>query len=67
MDKQNECNKNRALFIAKSFIPKDSISLYYTEICNGCKYKRIECLEFCYCQDGDNYKAKEIKNEDNRN
>lgn len=46
-------NNNRALSIAKSFIPNESEKLYYREICNGCKYdKEVECQECCYCQDG---------------
>jgi hypothetical protein len=50
-------NKNRALCIAKKFISKDSMDLYYKEICNGCTYnnENIEALCCCYCQDGNYY------------
>lgn len=56
IQQQINMNKDRALFIAKSFIPEDSKALYYKEICNGCQHDdKEEFLECCYCQDGNCY------------
>lgn len=61
MKKISSANKNRALHIAKSFIPKGNIKDYYKEICNGCTYKNVsECLECCYCQDGSYYEEDKL-------
>lgn len=58
--KNYDLNKNRALFIAEKFIPKESYPLYEAEICNGCKYNNNgeENLECCYCQSGSYYEDK---------
>lgn len=55
--KQYDINKQRAISIATNFIPKESIKLYYAEICKGCKCDndREEYLVCCYCQNGSLY------------
>ena len=59
--KQYDLNKQRALCIATKFIPKDSMKLYYSELCNGCKCNndKQEYLECCYCQDGSYYEEEQ--------
>jgi len=55
--KQYDMNRIRALSIATKFIPKDSVKLYYAELCNGCKCNndKQEYLECCCCQNGSYY------------
>jgi hypothetical protein len=59
--KWHSCN-NRILSIAKSFIPKESIDLYYKVVCNGCIYnsENIESICCCHCQDGSYYETQEV-------
>lgn len=54
-----DVNKQRALYIATKFIPKESISLYYAELCKGCRCNNDEqeYLECCHCEDGNLYKG----------